>query len=351
MAENSKIEWTDHTFNPWRGCTKVSPGCANCYAETLSKRNPAVLGEWGRGKPRVLASEAMWVKPLEWAKHAPYFVQCTNCGSRFDQRNPAEGHACHYKWQIPARPRVFCASLADWLDDEVPIEWLERLVDLITNTPSLDWLLLTKRPQHFFDRVGEATALSKDNIECPSNVWIGTSVEDQARADERIPQLLKIPAKVRFLSCEPLLGPVDLRLNDEFPGADGCYEDARHGLHWVIAGGESGPQARPMHPDWARSLRDQCEAAGVPFLFKQWGEWVYPQYADPEGSFDDFPNAVRGEVWRPWRGNGRHGYDLLKLGKERSGRLLDGHTWDQFPNSATPATTVGESASHPHPQS
>lgn len=342
MAENSKIEWCDHTFNPWRGCTKVSPGCANCYAETLSQRNPAVLGEWGKGKPRVGASEAMWKAPLKWQMLSGFFVECSQCGYRGDQRTPCR---CHYKWHVKARPRVFCASLADWLDEEVPIEWLARLLELIMLTPSLDWLLLTKRPQNWgpriHDALGEAEGIKGDwpdrdpetgtgtmlndwlGDSPPSNVWIGTSVEGQACAEERIPHLRRIPARVRFLSCEPLLGPVDLRtwLGGERPDP----------IHWVICGGESGPHARPMHPAWARSLRDQCEAASVPFLFKQWGEWVYPRYADPETSFDEHLHARRGQVWTPWANQGRTGYDILHLGKKRAGRLLDGRTWDQFP--------------------
>lgn len=320
MAENSKIEWCDHTFNPWRGCTKVSPGCANCYAETLSHRNPAVLGVWGKGKPRILASSTMWNWPLKLERIAAKHQSVMN--------GTAE------------RPRVFCASLADWLDDKVPIEWLARLLRLIHDTPHLDWLLLTKRPENWrprmesvhtvigSDRASACVAAWLENCPAFSNVWIGTSVEDQQRADERIPQLLNIPAHVRFLSCEPLLGPLELML-----GRNGHTLQRTIGqdIHWVIAGGESGKDARPMHPDWARSLRDQCQAAKVPFLFKQWGAWVYPSYADPQCSFDDYPKAERGEVWTPWKDRGRKGYDLLKLGKKRAGRLLDGETWDQFP--------------------
>lgn len=362
MAENSKIEWCDHTFNPWRGCTKVSPGCANCYAETLSKRHPSVLGEWGKGKPRVLASQAMWQQPRKWeaaqARHQAFM------------NGTAE------------RPRVFCASLADWLDIEVPDLWLTRLLELIGQTPNLDWLLLTKRPELWSIRMGdvigssgahaedalwphEGAALAEDWVvrgNAPPNVWLGTSVEDQTRADERIPQLLQIPAKVRFLSCEPLLGPVDLRLNDEFPSSDGCYEDARHGLHWVIAGGESGPHARPMHPDWARSLRDQCQAASVPFLFKQWGNHlpVCPFYGnDDEHDGLDLDKLFVMEpsgyqvlcVNDRYEHQPRHGSWLFEtVGKKRAGRQLDGRTWDQFPDSATPATPLASPHTETHPQ-
>lgn len=305
MAENSNIEWTDHTFNPWRGCTKVSPGCAHCYAETLSKRNPKQLGEWGPGKPRVLASDSMWRQPLKWNEQAA--LDQENWTRAVDARAGDSGLK-------PTRPRVFCASLADWLDDEVPIEWLVRLLQLIHDTPHLDWLLLTKRPQNWENRITSSLAEAEGiNGDWPSrdpksplgmmlndwiagnppdNVWMGTTVEDQQRADERIPALLSIPAKVRFLSCEPLLGPVDLEevaLGDicdccghpvkvsPFNGYTGCHGDCdgptMGRIHWVICGGESGPDARPMHPEWALSLRDQCVYHDVPFFFKQWGEW------------------------------------------------------------------------------
>ena len=261
MAENSKIEWCDHTFNPWIGCTKVSAGCANCYAEAMmDSRLKRVI--WGKGNPRKRTGEANWKKPLKWDSDAG---------------------------KSGKRPRVFCASLADWLDDEVPISWLADLLDLIRSTPNLDWLLLTKRLENWTDRIMAVMAhveghsnteedwrrvenscpdtdlgywLNEWFMNPPSNVWIGTSVENQETADKRIPELLKIPAKVRFLSCEPLLGPVDLM------DAQGYWVAPL--VDWVICGGESGPKARPMHPDWARSLRDQCRAADVPVFFKQW---------------------------------------------------------------------------------
>ena len=326
MAENTSIEWCDHTFNPWSGCTKVSPGCAHCYAESLSKRNPATLGVWGKGQPRKRMSEAYWRQPLKWNETGI----CVNCGysstrTEGAHRAPDGGWCGDHDGnggiaQTFRRPRVFCASLADWLDDEVPIEWLADLLDLIRRTPNLDWLLLSKRPENWRDRLMAAANYLRDKTNhvlretCqwisdwvqwnkpPANVWIGTTVEDQTRADERIPLLLSIPAKVRFLSCEPLLGPVTLALmycpdcctwtasKPVNSGKDvGCFHCGTYknqwfmreqGIHWVICGGESGPGARPMHPDWARSLRDQCVAAGVPFLFKQWGEWLPARILD-----------------------------------------------------------------------
>jgi protein gp37 len=283
-VKNSKIEWTDHTFNPWRGCTKVSPGCAHCYAETLSHRNPKLLGEWGPGKPRVRASAKMWAEPLKWNRESWEGVE--------------EGVLLDKNIR---RQRVFCASLADWLDHEVPAQWLSDLLYLAAKCSSLDWLFLTKRPAEWGARMQQVSELGDMGSQVarrwlaghpPAHFWIGTSVEDQARADQRIPQLLKIPAHVRFLSCEPLLGPVSLRGWETYD--HGTYDipgEPIPRVDWVICGGESGPGARPMHPDWARSLRDQCQAAGVPFFFKQWGG----------------------------------------TNKKASGRLIDGRTWDDAP--------------------
>lgn len=288
--QDTKIEWTDHTFNPWEGCTKVSPGCLHCYAETRNARwNGGDAPNWGKGAPRRRTSESNWKQPLKWNREAP------------TRRHQINLNGDGVETIIPPRPRVFCASLADWLDDEVPIEWLADLLDLVRITPQLDWLLLTKRPQNWYDRI--MGILSTDlrmaktigfpewlyewkSGNPPENVWIGTTVEDQTRADERIPMLLNIPAKVRFLSCEPLLGPLDLMWPESiFPDGPtrccgghecGCHGQPAeppmiYGINWIIAGGESGPGARPMDPDWARSLRDQCQAANVAFFMKQMG--------------------------------------------------------------------------------
>lgn len=266
MAENSKIEWTHHTFNCWRGCTKVSAGCKNCYAETMSKRNLKVLGQWGPNGTRVIASEAMWKEPLKW-----------NAAAK------AAGE----------RHRVFCASLPDVFEgpetmpaaSREPVKIVRaRLLDLIADTPHLDWLLLTKRPDGVMDRLREIVGSStiggnSDYLaskwidgDAPANVWLGTSVEDQKTADERIPQLLRVPAVVRFLSMEPLLGAVDLRpwlqyVAQSVPCA--CFNAGE--LHWVIVGGESGPGARPFDVAWARSIVAQCKEAGVPVFVKQFG--------------------------------------------------------------------------------
>lgn len=298
--KDSKIEWCDHTFNPWSGCTKVSPGCAHCYAESLSKRTGS-LGKWGHGAERKRTGVANWLQPVLWNKKA---ARCVHLITKAN---------CPYCCSLP-RPRVFCASLADWLDDEVPAEWLSDLLDLIHQTPNLDWLLLTKRPQNFLERM-RVSRLEPRHWHGwrsdwlagypPKNIWIGTTVEDQQRADERIPLLRQIPAAVRFLSCEPLLGPVNLFTAATIGGDVNEADPRRIGqrwLDWVICGGESGPGSRPMHPDWARSLRDQCAAADVPYFFKQWG----------------------------------HFRELDPVGKKAAGRLLDGVEHNAFPGEEVP---------------
>lgn len=294
MGTETHIEWCDHTFNPWMGCTKVSAGCAHCYAETLMDARYGRV-QWGKGNARSRTSEANWKLPLRWNAVAA---------------------------RLP-RPRVFCASLADWLDEAVPIAWLADLLKLIHDTPHLDWLLLTKRPEHWFERIeaagdhhfdygdrnvtGWLQDWRKHGIP-PANIWFGTSVEDQENADQRIPELLRIPARVRFLSCEPLLGPIDLR---------------RAPLDWVIVGGESGPAARPMHVAWVRSLRYQCQAAGAAFFFKQWGEWF------PWENRCDVPTAMaRGEVKLIPDGSG---HIWRRIGKRAAGCVLDGGVHHAFP--------------------
>lgn len=273
----TKIEWTSftradgsiapgYTFNPWRGCTKVSDGCTNCYAETMSGRNPGNLGVWGKHGTRVIASESMWKQPLKWNKAAE-----------------AAGE----------RHRVFCASLADVFEgpDTMPeASWeavsyaRERLGTLIDDTPHLDWLLLTKRPQNVLKYGTLGYRWTMEGLS--DNVWIGTSVEDQKTADERIPELLKIPAKVRFLSMEPLLGPIDL---SEWlwmlKGAKGNPCDL---IDWVIVGGESGPNARPFNVAWARSIVKQCKDAGVPVFMKQLGASVWDR--NDAGFEGDYPH-------------------------------------------------------------
>ena len=335
MAENSKIEWTDHTFNPWTGCTKVSPGCANCYAEGWAKRSGLV--EWGPKGERRRTSPANWRHPEKW-----------------DREAAASGR----------RAKVFCASLADVFEDHPSIDpqWREDLFELIARTPNLDWLLLTKRPDRmraYFDGAHHCGThwLAGSPAQWPlPNVWLGTTVESQHQAEERIPHLLAAPAAVRFLSCEPLLGPVDLSAIIDPPPTEGARLDALRGrlhqegfnepfsgprLNWVIAGGESGPKARPMHPDWARSLRDQCAAAGVPFFFKQWGEWRWG--GRTSGGWYFYPSQTvqtlqvqdgDGSLFTPNRPDHDFGDGnvAIRVGKKAAGHLLDGREHNEAPH-------------------
>lgn len=293
MGETTGIAWCDHAFSPWRGCTKVSPGCDNCYAEAWSKRNPVQLGVWGDDGTRVVAADQYWRAPLRWDRLAA---------------------------DAGVRRRVFCASLADVFEDRPELDLpRERLFELIRTTPALDWLLLTKRPENarilLADRgplarsVHEADVL--DAIENPSdlrahvyertidgfidyrwplpNVWLGVTAENQEQADERIPILLDTPAAVRFVSYEPALGPVKFtfQINDDWQldalrgeavtSIDGSTAPGGR-LDWVIVGGESGPHARPFDIQWARDTVTQCQAAGVPVFVKQLGR--HPYYSD-----------------------------------------------------------------------
>ena len=350
MAENTKIEWTDHTFNPWEGCQKVGAGCDNCYAET---RNARFAGgeaiNWGPGAPRRRTSISNWNKPLKWNKQAE-LQQAAWDGFKKVHPGLTDDELIAKGFIKPRRPRVFCASLADVFDNAVDPQWRADLFGLIMKTPHLDWLLLTKR-------IGAVTKLLDESIrhieslpdwtgedphpleavrnmladwvllrKPPKNVWLGATITSQPEADRDISKLQAVPANLRFLSMEPLLGPVSFEgmfANPRNP-ADGT--NALEALDWVIVGGESGPGARPMHPDWARSLRDQCQATGVPFLFKQWGEWS-PGYAEHGNDLEY--DAIVDAVQHEWP----EGHCSFKVGKKAAGRLLDGRTWDGFPNS------------------
>jgi protein gp37 len=315
MSENSKIEWTDHTFNSWEGCQKVGPGCDHCYAETRNARfGGGTAINWGPGAPRRRTSPANWRKPLAWNKaHAEFF-------------------AAHGR-----RQRVFCASLADVFDNAVDPAWRRDLFDLIELTPNLDWLLLTKRIGNVFEMVSRAKC--HDWLAGRKNVMLGATIVNQEEADRDIRKLLATPAARRFLSLEPLLGQVNLegipsRITAEAFGREMPTID------WVIVGGESGPGARPMHPDWARSLRDQCVAAGVPFLFKQWGEWHPSDDHAPLSHKQDVETmAIHADgqcEYRPLETFGLVGFadwtGMCRVGKKAAGRLLDGVQHDGYPD-------------------
>lgn len=272
MARNSPIEWTHHTFNPWWGCAKISPACAHCYAEKWSKR--VGLDLWGESEPRRFFGDRHWREPLSWNAEAE---------------------------RTRVRKRVFCASMADVFEPREDLDpWRTRLWNLIEQTPWLDWLLLTKRPESIGDLVPWTKAW-------PENVWLGTTAENQLWLVRRVSELARFPAIVRFISCEPLLAPLDLN-------------PILRIINWVIAGGESGAKARPSHPDWFRGLRDQCLASSVAFHFKQWGEWA------PVTDSTVSPPRTQRLVW--------NGNSVLvgRLGKKVNGRQLDGRTWDQVPS-------------------
>jgi len=253
MAENSKIAWTDSTFNPWIGCTRVSPGCDHCYAEAQDARKRwGKTTHWGPGVPRMRTSASNWKQPLRWNRLAE--TQTGKSG----------------RWL------VFCASLADVFDNEVPEEWRHDLFDLIGKTPNLTWLILTKR----IGNVAKCGAYVYPNRTVRPNVWLGASVGNQEEADRDIPKLLATPAAKRFVSYEPALGPVDFQ-----PFLSQIEPHGIHGkraLDWIIVGGESaqgGAKARPFDIAWARSTVEQCKAAGVACFVKQLGSWVVQEHA------------------------------------------------------------------------
>lgn len=246
MAEKTGIVWTDSTFNPWIGCTKVGPGCDNCYASVSTPARSMHI-VWGAGQPRHRTAKSNWQMVHTWEKHHDAFA------------------LMHGR-----RRRVFCASLADVFDNEVPPAWRADLFALIEATPHLDWLLLTKRIGNVRPMMMEVARslfwMDKlDTGELPGNVWLGATVVNQAEFDRDMPKLDATPAAIRFLSVEPMLGPIVDR-EGWLWGTGG-----KNGVDWVICGGESGPGARPMHVSWARSLMEQCKASGVPFHMKQLG--------------------------------------------------------------------------------
>jgi protein gp37 len=290
------IEWCDYSFNPWIGCTKVSEGCRNCYAATQDKFRHWTQEGFGKGRPRHRTSEDYWKNPLKWNRLSASAHDSWNIAKA---EYSGEAELLARGFIKLRRPRVFCASLADWLDPEVPVEWLADLLALIYDTPHLDWLLLTKRPKLWRERVLAADAFlcerpapgidisaqwspygkMSDDWICgrpPENVWVGATVENQDN-EKRITDLLNIPARVRFLSCEPLLGPVNLsrdgwlETKHEIPHWDMPteYYTGPGGIHWVICGAESGPNRRPMDTGWARALREQCKDTGTAFFMKQ----------------------------------------------------------------------------------
>jgi protein gp37 len=271
MGDNTEISWTDSTFNPWIGCTNVSPGCDNCYAEALANRYR--WAKWGNHNRKRTSSEN-WKKPVRWNGDGPQFKR-------------DHGH----------RHRVFCASLADVFDNQVKPSWRRDPFALIRDCHDLDWQLLTKRPQNILKM------LPADWGSGYPNVWLGTTTEDEKRYRQRWSILARIPATIRFISYEPAvgaLGRIDLGV--------GCVPD------WIIVGGESGPKARAMDPQWARSVRDQCQALGIAFFHKQWGT-----YRSNPAVWSGAPEADARALDPPSNGKG--------------GARLDGRLYRQFPEA------------------
>lgn len=337
MALKTNIEWCDITINFWSGCTMVSPGCSNCYAKARDDRHlQGPVSHWGKGAPRLKVAGA--VKAAVAANKKPWICDACGKASRdkpFDCCKDAKGHpTIHFH-----RRRVFSLSLGDWLDKEVPIEWLAEMLATIRKCNDLTWILCTKQPENFLTRLEQAQDYLFDHGDRKAAGWIHvwrkhgippasvillTSVENQATADERIPLLLRIPAACHGISLEPMLEPVDISLitdKDNHPGCasfdvlkghmihhddDNNYTDAE-ALDWVILGGESGPDARPCNAEWFIPIVEQCQAAGVPVFVKQLGakpfwpirehgitsDQLNPQSDKKGGNILDWPKQLR----------------------------------------------------------
>ncbi|MDF2499371.1 MAG: hypothetical protein K0Q77_85 [Anaerosporomusa subterranea] len=322
----TKIEWADKTWNPITGCTKISPGCHNCYAERMAKRLQAMGQERYRNGFKPTCHMEVLEEP--------------------------------FRWQKPKR--IFVCSMSDLFHEDVPFEFIAKVWEVFYECGPCKrtfndhtFLVLTKRPE----RMLEFSIWYRKEKYMPinySNVWLGVTAENQEQADIRIPILLQIPAEKRFVSVEPMLGSIVI--NQYLPHYPRLFSE-RNGfknfLDWVICGGESGPGARPVHPAWVRGLRDQCQTTGVPFLFKQWGLW-WPISQMPDNAEDlyypgpeESPYTTRkcryqngalqlsGELLPTHKfGSWGHGaMQTFKVGKKKAGRLLDGHMWDQYPEA------------------
>lgn len=352
MADITGIEWCDSTFNPWIGCTKISSACDNCYAAVSTPSRTRKI-EWGVGKPRQRTSASNWHLPVKW--NSELFVECSGCGWRGVRRKDNSEMRCGdcaSEYLLETRRRVFCASLADVFDNEVDPQWRFDLFKLIVDTPNIDWLLLTKRIGNAGQMLKDIACLfdamldSNDRYKPLPNLWLGITICNQEEADRDIPKLFSVPANVRFLSIEPMLSEIDLRWCD-WCGAFGqhdCYDSGDDGaiLDWVICGGESGSKARPMHLEWVRSLRDQCKEAGVPFLFKQWGEYWPVKSCENTCSNQPLALHVSGEtepnLLKIIFDSNRNSPDwigMCKVGKKKAGRELDGVTHSEFPVEAS----------------
>lgn len=357
----SKIEWTGETWNPLIGCDKVSPGCKNCYAiktAWIRMHNPSMAGKYAGTVEKTAGGKLNWTGQVNM--HAP---------------------SLHKPLKNKKPTTYFVNSMSDLFHESVPFEFIYQVFSVMEHCPQHTFQVLTKRAARaveYFEWVKKKARDMKGTWFADQNVWIGVSVENEATAAERIPLLARIPARVRFLSCEPLLGPVNLHLDRLVDVASNCelptflddgqveYKSQTNPewlfrqiplgkvINWVICGGESGPESRPMHPDWARSLRDQCQEAGVAFFFKQWGEYYTTWFnvISQEPGFKMYTSYAQFTA-KIWVGKGdicvdsqgKHckiGSDFMsaaypvaimsKVGKKKAGRLLDGQLHDAMPS-------------------
>jgi protein gp37 len=319
---STAIEWTDETWNPVRGCSIVSKGCTNCYAMKQAHRFSGPDRAY-EGLTKLTNGGPVWTGEV---RLVPELLDAP------------------LHWRKPRR--VFVNSMSDLFHEDVPDEFVDAVMRMTMRALRHQFQILTKRPARMVqymlsaeERMRRFLAPADTPVWVPwppPNVWLGVSCEDQATADERIPLLLQTPTAVRFVSAEPLLGPINFGYT--FSAA---YRQAggRAAFDWLICGGESGPGARPMHPNWARSLRDQCVAAGVPYFFKQWGEWAPGECADFAPKRTEQTATWFAGSWHFGRMTPRESEethrddepDLFRIGKKAAGRLLDGHEWNEFP--------------------
>lgn len=308
---NSKIEWTDKVWNPVTGCTKVSQGCKNCYAERLAKGRLSHMAEYANGFGNIICHTDRLTKPAQWKKPCKIFVN----------------------------------SMSDLFHEDVPFEFIDAVFTVMSDIDQHTYQVLTKRPERMLTFFEWKKSIHGIPWQPKPNVWLGVSVENQETANERIPLLLQVPAAVRFLSCEPLLGKINLHNACKISKGEFTYLDFTQ-IHWVIVGGESGPHARPMHPEWVRTIRDLCDAARVPFFFKQWGEWMpnkmFYSLSEIQEDIDKDVPIPKGKI-ELINIKGAHDSKLLidgmkepvlrviKVGKKKSGALLDGKEYKQFP--------------------
>lgn len=327
---DTKIQWANKVWNPVTGCTKVSEGCRNCYAERMANRLRGRCGYPADEPFRVTLHPDRLEEPLRWRKPSMVFV--CSMGDLFHEDIPESFiSAVFYVMQVANQHSFLIltkrpARMAEFLD---------RWVHCDHAYPDYAWHIgagsNSGRPYGY----GHYRAEGKRRPPLP-NVWLGVTVENQEMADKRIPILLQIPAAIRFVSVEPLLGHINIAGYLGWNGlrrmGDGLlYRWAAPKIDWVICGGETGPHARPMHPDWARNLRDQCQAAGVPFFFKQWGEWITSYDAGFRSDEMDKYNRTFGECWAKSSYRFEDGQGMVRVGKKAAGDILDGRQYHEFP--------------------